>query len=591
MKNAVVAGMFEEIAELLAIKGGDKADSFKVRAYERAARTIEGLTEDIETIAAEDRLTELPGIGEALAGKIEEGLAKGTCAYLEELRREFPAGLLEMLRVPGVGAKTVARVYHDLKLQSLAELEAAARAGRLQGLSKIGPKTEQNIIDGIERLKRSHGRIPMWSARPLAQSMVDRLRILPEVERVEMAGSLRRWRDTVGDIDLVASSEDPGRVIREFTKLPEVTAVTGAGETKASVIALGGVHVDLRVLPAEDFYTSLHHFTGSQPHNVRLRGMARKMDLKINEYGVFQVADEEAVSEDNPPPGGGGEKLHVGSEEDLYKLLGLPFIEPELREDRGEIEAAEQGCLPHLIEQKDIRGDLHTHTNWSDGTTTITVMAEAARNRGREYLAISDHTKSLAFARGLDAERLRLQGAEIAAYNRDHDGQDFRLLAASEVDILPDGRLDLPDDALRELDFVTASVHSGFRQTIEQMTERVRQAMKNPHVDSIGHPTGRLIGRREPYEIDLEKVIEGARETGTFLEMSASPDRLDLSDLNARRAKELGVKLVINTDAHDPRRLDEMIFGVHNARRAWLELPDVVNAQPWEDVRKWLKKG
>lgn len=619
MKNAAIAAMFQEIADLLAIKGDD---SFKIRAYERAARTIVELTEDIATVAAEDRLRDIPGIGEALAGKIREGLETGSCSFLEELRREFPAGLLEMLQVSGVGARTVARVYHDLHLQSLAELEAAARAGRLQGLPKIGPKTEQNILAGIERLKRSQGRIPMWSALPLAQSMVERLRILPEVDQVELAGSLRRWKDTVGDLDLVASSKEPGRVIQEFTRLPEVTAVTGAGETKAGVIAVGGIHVDLRVLPPEDFFTALHHFTGSKEHNVRLRGRARHMGLKINEYGLFRVpaagdgagagaaagegsGDDPRGAEDNAPSAGAGEKLKVESEEDLYRWLGLPFIPPELREDRGEIEAAEAGRLPGLLDLKDIRGDLHTHTDWSDGRATIAVMAEAGRARGYDYLAIADHTKSLAFARGLDETRLRQQMEDIAAYNKAHGGGTggggdtpaggggggFRLLAATEVDILPDGRLDLPDEVLSGLDFVTASVHSGFRQTREQMTERVCQAMKNPHVDSIGHPTGRLIGRREPYEIDLEKVIACARATGTFLEINASPDRLDLSDHYAREAKEAGVKVVINTDAHDPRRLDEMLFGVHNARRAWLEPNDVVNAHPWEEVRRWLKKA
>ncbi len=607
--------MFQEIADLLAIKGDD---SFKIMAYNRAARSVAELTEDIAVVAAEDRLKDIPGIGEALAAKIREGLETGTCSFLEELRREFPAGLLEMLQVPGVGAKTVARVYHDLHIQSLPELEAAARAGRLEGLPKIGPKTQQNILEGIERLKRSQGRVPMWSALPLAMSMVERLNVLPEVERIEVAGSLRRWKESVGDLDLVAASRQADRVIQEFTHLPEVTKVTGAGETKASIVAVGGVNVDLRVLPPEDYFTALHHFTGSKEHNVRLRGRAKQMGLKINEYGLFRVPGDpgggaagETGAEDSAPPDGAAEKLKVESEEDLYRWLGLPYIPPELREDRGEVEAAEAGRLPALIEQKDIRGDLHNHTDWSDGRATIAVMAEAGRARGYEYLAIADHTKSLAFARGLDETRLRQQMKDIAAYNAaladgsEADGSEaddseagnsraaggLRLLAATEVDILPDGRLDLPDEVLSELDFVTASVHSNFRQTREQMTERVCQAMKNPNVDSIGHPTGRLIGRREPYEIDMEKVIDGARATGTFLEMNASPDRLDLSDRHAREAKEAGVKMVINTDAHDPRRLDEMLYGVHNARRAWLELDDVVNAHPWEEVRRWLKKA
>ncbi|MHB0884346.1 MAG: helix-hairpin-helix domain-containing protein [Bacillota bacterium] len=605
MKNAAISAMFQEIADLLAIKGDD---SFKIMAYNRAARSMAELTEDIAVVAAEDRLKGIPGIGDALAAKIREGLETGTCSFLEELRREFPAGLLEMLQVPGVGAKTVARVYHDLHIQSLPELEAAARAGRLEGLPKIGPKTQQNIIEGIERLKRSQGRVPMWSALPLALSIVERLNVLPEVERIEIAGSLRRWKESVGDLDLVAASRQADRVIQEFTHLPEVTKVTGAGETKASIVAVGGINVDLRVLPPEDYFTALHHFTGSKEHNVRLRGRAKQMGLKINEYGLFRVPGDpgggaagEAGSEDGAPPDGAVEKLKVESEEDLYRWLGLPYIPPELREDRGEIEAAEADRLPKLIEPKDIRGDLHNHTDWSDGRASIAVMAEAARGRGYEYLAIADHTKSLAFAHGLDEARLRQQMKDIAAYNAaqaggsqadgSKAGADFRLLAATEVDILPDGRLDLPDEVLSELDFVTASVHSNFRQTREQMTERVGQAMKNPNVDSIGHPTGRLIGRREPYEIDMEKVIDGARATGTFLEMNASPDRLDLSDRHAREAKEAGVKIVINTDAHDPRRLDEMLFGVHNARRAWLEPGDVVNAQPWEEVRRWLKKA
>jgi len=601
VKNAAIAAMFQEIADLLSIKGDD---SFKIRAYERAARTIAELTEDIAVVAAEGRLTDIPGIGAALAAKIGEGLETGTCSLLEELRREFPAGLLEMLQVPGVGARTVARVYHDLGIQSLAELEEAARAGRLQGLPKIGPKTERKILSGIERLKRSRGRIPLWSALPLAMRMIERLRILPETERVEPAGSLRRWKDTVGDLDLVASSTKPGRLIEEFIRLPEVTEVSGVGETTASVIALGGIRVDLRVLPPEDFFTALHHFTGSKEHNVRLRGRARRMGLKISEYGLFRTvnpdlnaaevqeqADPDLVgAEDGAPPNGLGEKLKVGSEEDLYRWLDLPYIPPEIREDRGEIEAAEAARLPDLIEPGEIRGDLHTHTDWSDGRAGIAQMAEAGRALGYDYLAIADHTKSLAFTRGLDEARLRRQMAEIAEDNASRRGDTFRLLAATEVDILSDGRLDLSDEVLSQLDFVTASVHSNFHQSREEMTERVCQAMKNPHVDSIGHPTGRLIGRREPYEIDMERIIDCARATGTFLEMNASPDRLDLSDHHARQAKEAGVKLVINTDAHDPRRLDEILFGIHTARRAWLEPRDVVNAHPWEEVRRWLKK-
>lgn len=570
MTNIEVAWLISEMADLLELQG---AEAFKVRAYRRAAQSVENLPVDIAGVAASGRLEEIPGIGRNLSAKIQEILSTGTCSLLERLRAEVPRTLLDFLAIPGVGARTAALVHRELGIKTIDELEAAARAGKLRDLPGMGGKKEQNIITGIEALRARNGRCPLGVALPLAADFARFLERHPAVKQVAVAGSLRRHRDTVADIDLVAASDRPGEVMDAFVSLPMVRDVLARGETKSTIVTRLGLQADLRVVAPDEFWTALHHSTGSKEHHVRLRGRARDRGLKINEYGVFR--------ED-------GEKIPVAGEEELYRLLDLEYIPPELREDRGEVEAAAEGRLPDLVSLADIRGDLHIHSDWSDGTSAIAELALAARARGYEYIAITDHSRSLAMARGLDEARLKQQQEAIAAVNRELDG--IEVLAGIEVDILRNGTLDLPDGVLADLDVVIASVHTGFRQEEAVITERVLGALKNEHVDILAHPTGRLLGRRSAYALDIDQVLEAAAANGTCLEINASPDRLDLDDVNARRAKDLGIRLAINTDAHAVPVLDDMTFGVDVARRAWLERKDVLNALPLADLRRVLRR-
>lgn len=572
MKNLQVAWIFMEIADLVDLSGDE---AFKAVAYRRAARAIEGLGEDVEKVREEGRLLQIPGVGKGLAGKIEEILASGTCRYLEELRAKVPPGLRQLVRVPGLGPRTAAAIYRELGIKDIPALEKAAKEQRLRGLPGMGAKKEQNILNGIRSLSESGAetRKLLGQVLPDALALRDALRRLPGVEEAELAGSIRRRKEVVGDVDLVASSREPAAVTEFFAHLPGIREVLAHGDTKCSVVMESGLQFDLRAVAPEEFPPALQHFTGSKEHNVRMRGMAKDLGLKINEYGVFREED--------------GSRLPVRGEEDIFRAVGLSYIPPELREDAGEIEAAAEGRLPRLLELGDIRGDLHCHSKWSDGGNTIEKMAEAARSLGYRYLAITDHSQSLVIAGGLSAERLEEQRREIEALNEKFE--DFTILRGIEVDILKDGSLDLPDEVLEGLDFVTASIHSGFRQDGETLTNRVLQAMKNPHVDSIGHPTGRLLGRRDPYPIDVDRIIEAAGRTGTALELNASPDRLDLDDRNLRKAKEAGVKIVINSDAHSVETLRDMPYGVGQARRGWLEAGDVLNTMDLDDLIKYLK--
>lgn len=575
--NKTIAALLEEIADLVEIDG---TDARKAGSYRRAARTVSGLREDLRAYYEGDRLQELPGIGPAIAAKIRDFYQRGSTRLLDELRAKIPEGVRALLAVPGLGPKTIGLLYRELGVTSAAELRRVLESGEAARLPGFGERKAQKLLEALEQAGQRGGRVPIGEALPLAEALVAGLRELPGVERAAWAGSLRRGRDTVKDVDLVAAARDGEAVTAAFAAHPLVRDVLMQGPTRVSARLEGGLHVDLRIVAPEAFVPALHHFTGSAAHNARLRGRARARGLKINEYGVYRLL-----------PDGSEEPLPVPDEAALYGHLGLAYIPPELREDRGEIEAAEEGRLPRLVEPGDLRGDLHVHSRWSDGAASIREMAEAARARGYRYLAICDHSRSLRVAHGLEIEDLRAQWREIDALNREYAeaGVPFRVLKGSEVDILKDGRLDFPDEVLAELDIVVASVHSHLRMDREAMTERLLAAMENPHVDVIGHPTGRRLGFRDPYEVDLDALLEAAARTGTALEINASPERLDLSDEAARQAAERGVMLCIDTDAHAPGQLGQITFGVTVARRAWLEPRHLLNAMDLAGLEAWLR--
>lgn len=571
MKNREIARIFSEIADIQEFKG---YDIFKIRAYRRAALNLEGLPQEVDTLSHKE-LLEIPGIGHDLADRIEEYLQTGRMALHEKLKEEVPPGMLELLVVPGLGPKTARLIYDQLGVGSIDDLERAAADHRLVGLPKIQKKTEENILKGIAMVKRGRERFPLGRVLPLARLLVQGLVKIAQIDRIEIAGSIRRWKDTIKDIDIVATSGDPAALMTAFINLPQVDQVALKGTTKSTVIVREGVQVDLRVVARESFGAALAYLTGGKMHNVRLRDMAVRQGMKINEYGIFSIEDDRRL---------GGEE-----EGDIYRLLGLPFIPPELREDRGEIDAALSGVLPELVTTGDIKGDLHVHTRWSDGMHSLEKMATAARNRGLSYIALTDHSQGLGVARGLTIERLMEQRKEIDEFNRNHPG--FTVLKGTEMEIMGDGNLDFPDEVLKELDLVIASIHSGFQQSQEQITARIVAAMRNPWVSIIAHPTGRLLGEREPYQVDMEEVLRIARETGTALEINAYPARMDLKDIFTRRAKELGVPIVINTDAHVVSNFDALPYGVAVARRGWLEKGDVLNTLEVDELLKRLKGG
>jgi len=570
MKNQEIATIFNDIADLLEIKG---ENPFRIRAYRRAAQNIEGLAKDVVEIA-KDELLKVPGIGQDLAGKVEEYVKTGRLQFYEDLKKEVPASLSTLLSVPSLGPKTAKLLLEKLNIKDLETLEKFAREHRLTGLPGIKEKTEENILKGIEMLKRGLERKPLGKVLPIANDILEHLRNKALVKKLIVAGSIRRWKETIKDIDILATSENPKEVMKTFVHLPYVREILMQGPTKSSVIIQEGLQVDLRVVEEESFGAALAYFTGSKAHNIRLREMAVKAGLKINEYGIFSEKDDKRL---------GGEK-----EEDVYNILGLPYIPPELREDTGEIEAALSGKLPKLIETEDMKGDLHVHSKWSDGSHDFEELIVEARKRGYQYIAITDHSKGLSIARGLTAERLLEEKKQIDALNKKSKG--FKLLAGIEVDIMSDGQLDLPDDVLKKLDIVVASIHSGFKQKREQLTKRLVSAMKNPYVSVIAHPTGRLIGERDSYDIDMNAILKAAKETGTAIEINAYPLRLDLNDVYARMAKENGVYLAISTDTHILSHLDYMAYGVSIARRGWLEKKNVLNTLNYDSLLKFLRK-
>lgn len=569
MKNREIARIFDEIADIMEIR---QDNIFKIRAYRRASLNLEGLNRDLAQMTHKE-LLEIPGVGADLAARIEEYLQTGTMAHYEQLKKEIPAGVFNMLAVPDLGPKTAKAIYDALQIASLDELEKAALDHRLIGIKGIKQKTEENILKGIQAVKRGRERQPLGRMLPAAEELVAALSEKAPIERIEVAGSIRRRRDTIKDIDIVATSPDPAAVMEAFLGLTQVHDVIMRGPTRASVTIREGVQVDLRVVEPASYGAALAYLTGSQPHNVRLREMAQKRGLKINEYGIFREEDNARL---------GGE-----NEEDIYRLLELSFVPAVLREDQGEIEAALKGRLPQLITAQDVLGDLHVHSRWSDGAHGIAELVEAARLRGLSYIAVTDHSQGLGVARGLTVERLMEQQAEIRALNRELDG--FRVLHGTEMDIRNDGSLDFPDEVLAELDVVVASIHSGFNGTKEAMTARIVAAMRNPHVHIIAHPTGRIIGEREGYQLDMEAVLQAAMETGTALEINAYPLRLDLEDRHVRRAKELGVKIAINTDTHAKLQFETLPWGISVAQRGWLEREDVLNTLSADELLKRLK--
>jgi DNA polymerase (family 10) len=548
VRNAEIAEILNRTAELLEIEG---ANPFRVRAYRNAARTVDGLPRSVVAMLADGQdLSELPGIGKDLAHKIEQAAQTGHLPLLDEIEQRLPPGLARLLGVPGLGPKRVRALY--------------------EGFSA---KIEAKILHALETRGAEERRMKRAEAEEVAEPLVRHLEAAKGVKRVVVAGSYRRRKETVGDLDILATCSRKSPAIERFVAYEDVAEVVSRGTTRSTVILRGGLQVDLRVVPEASYGAAMHYFTGSKAHNIAVRKMGMAKGLKINEYGVFK----------------GKRRIAGRTEREVFARVGLPYIEPELREGTGEIEAARAGRLPKLVTTKDIRGDLHVHSKATDGRASIEEMARAARARGHAYLAITDHSKRVAIAHGLDAKRLARQIAEIEALNARLRG--IRILKSIEVDILPDGSLDLPDSILQELDLTVCSVHSRFDLPRERQTERIIRAMDNLNFNILGHPSGRLLGERPPYEVDMERVIRAARERDCFLEVNAQPQRLDLIDAHCRLAKDMGVKVAVSTDAHSIAGLDLLRFGVDQARRGWLEPDDVLNARPWREVEKLLKRA
>jgi len=567
--NKELASIFREVADMLEMKD---ETIYKIIAYRKAADNLEHAIQDVAVLWQQGRLREVPGIGESIAAKIQEYLTTGRVALQDQLREEMPPGVLTLRTIPGVGPKTAWLLYQRLGITSVAEVERAAKEGKLRGLPGLGERSEEKILQGIEMLHRRSERIPLGIALPVAQALLAGLRECPQVLRLSTAGSLRRCKPTVGDIDILAVSRQPQAVVRFFAQLPEVAEVVSQGDTKSTVLLEDGLQIDLMVLEETHYGSLLQHFTGSKDHNVHLRELALDHGLSLSEYG-FTRPD--------------GQVILCPEEEDVYLTLELDYIPPELREDAGEVEAARERRLPRLVQSVDLKGDLHVHSTWSDGVSSIREMAQAAKARGYEYIAIADHTKSLGIARGLTVDRLRERQAEIEEVNREL--APFRVLSGVEVEVKADGSLDLPDDVLAKLDLVVASVHSGLRQERDRITGRVLAAMRNPHVDIIGHPTGVILGEREPYDLDFAAILREAAATGTALEINSMPSRLDLDDRHVRQAVAAGAMLAISTDSHRVESLEAISFGLAMARRGWAEPASVINTVSFPALLSRLK--
>jgi DNA polymerase (family 10) len=566
MKNKELADLFEKMADILEFKG---ENPFKISAYRKASRIIGDLTQDIEEISEQGELKNIPGIGEGMAQKIVEYLKTGKISKFEEVRKGVSDELIAIMDIPGMGPKTLSMLHKEKGISNLSQLEKALENGSLMGLFGIGEKKIENIKRGIQLHKQSKGRMNLGAAFPIAKRIVETLRQKTGSKKIEWAGSLRRMKENIGDIDILATGPDKEKIVQAFTHLPEVREVLASGETKASVIVEGGTQIDLRVVEEDSYGAALQYFTGSKGHNIHLRGIAKAKGIKINEYGVFK----------------GAKKVGGKAEEDVYRSLEMDWIEPELREDRGEIEAAQNGRLPKLVQESEIKGDLHVHSKWSDGTSSIEEIARAAKKRGYRYVAICDHSKSLKIAHGLDESRLMKQIEEIDRVNEKLEG--FQILKGTEVDILADGKIDLHEKILEKLDIAVAAIHSGFKQDRGKMTKRIIRALENPYIHILAHPSGRLLGARDPYEVEIEEVMEAAKKYGKALEINAYSERLDLDDIHCRKAKEMGIQVAIGTDSHHLDQMWMMSLGVAVARRGWLETKDVLNTLSLKEILKW----
>jgi DNA polymerase (family 10) len=570
MKNKELANLFERMADILEFKG---ENPFKISAYRKASRIIGDLTQDIEEITEQGELKNIPGIGEGMAQKIEEYLKTGKISKFEEVKKGVSDELIAIMDIPGMGPKTLSMFHKEKGINNFSQLEKALNDGSILGLFGMGEKKIENIKRGIQLLKQSKGRMNLGVAFPVARRIVETLRQKTGSKKIEWAGSLRRMKENIGDIDILATGPDREKILQAFTHLPDVKEVLASGETKASVIVEGGTQIDIRVVEQDSYGAALQYFTGSKGHNIHLRGIAKAEGIKINEYGVFK----------------GNKKIAGKEEKDVYGALGMVWIEPELREDRGEIEAAQKGRLPKLVQESEIKGDLHVHSKWSDGTSSIEEIAQAAQKRGYQYVAICDHSKSLRIAHGLDESRLMKQMEEIDRINE--KTRNFQILKGTEVDILTDGKLDLPEKILKKLDFVVAAIHSGFKQDKGKMTKRIVRALESPYIHILAHPSGRLLGARDPYEVEIDELMEAAQKYGKALEINAYFERLDLDDIHCRKAKEMGVRVGIGTDSHRLDQMWMMSLGVAVARRGWLETKDVLNILSLKEILQWCHQS
>ncbi len=593
MDNKAIAGILYETADLMEIDG---QDSFRIRSYRNAAEAIEGLPQPVAQLVSEPkRLLEVPGIGKSMAGKLQEICQQGKLALHSQLLEKYRPSMLELLKIQGLGPKIIALIWSAYKVSDLAGVEKLAREGKLHELPRMGEKQEQKILKAIEDYRRIAGRYCLDVADKVAKDLTEHLAGLPGVEKITPAGSLRRGRETVGDLDILvtgkccSNEKQRAAVIEKIVNFPGIRDVIGRGENKVSFRLRSGMQVDVRLLLPESFGAAMQYFTGSKSHNVSLRQRALKMGYTLSEYGLDELSQEQAETESDGSAAGAGKRVAGKTEEEIYAQLKLDYIPPELRENCGEIEAAAEHRLPQLIRVEDLQGDVHMHTVETDGKCTIEEMAEAARDRGYKYMAITDHSKNLAFANGLDDARALKHIERIR--QADEQIKGIKIFAGIEVDILAEGELDLSDSVLKEMDVVIASVHSAFNQEAPKMTERLLRAVNNPHVSVIGHPTGRLLLRRDAYPLDMEKVLEAAAKNKVAMELNAYPDRLDLNDRHLRMAKERGVKVVINTDSHHTSHMEKIRYGVLQARRAWLTKGDVLNTLPTEKFARAMKRG